>query len=81
MDESGVLRLNDPDVERNPAYASHDPGMMWDPRSGLYYSYSTDSYSPKAGLGKKIGIPVRVSRDLVHFAYQSTVLSLSLIHI
>ena len=75
MDESGVLRLNDPDVERNPAYASHDPGMMWDPRSGLYYSYSTDSYSPKAGLGKKIGIPVRVSRDLVHFAYQSTVLS------
>lgn len=73
MDTSGVLRLNDPDVERNPAYASHDPGMMWDPRSRLYYSYSTDSYAP--GLGKKPGIPVRVSGDLVHFAYRGTVLS------
>ena len=75
MDTSGVLRLNDPDVERNPAYGSHDPGMMWDPQSRLYYSYSTDSYSPKAGLGKKIGIPVRVSNDLVHFVYKGTVLS------
>lgn len=73
MDTSGVLRLNDPDVERNPAYASHDPGMMWDPRSGLYYSYSTDSYAP--GLGRRPGIPVRVSGDLVHFAYRGTVLS------
>lgn len=75
MDISGVLRLNEPDVERNPAYGSHDPGMMWDPKSKLYYSYSTDSYDPKAGLGKKPGIPVRVSEDLVHFAYKGTVLS------
>ncbi len=49
--------------------------MMWDPRSRLYYSYSTDSYAPKSGLGKKAGIPVRVSKDLVHFAYRGTVLS------
>ena len=75
MDTNGVLRLNDLDVERNPAFGSHDPGMMWDPRSRLYYSYSTDSYVPKAGLGKKAGIPVRVSKDLVHFAYRGTVLS------
>jgi len=75
MDTNGVLRLNDLDVERNPAFGSHDPGMMWDPRSRLYYSYSTDSYAPKAGLGKKAGIPVRVSKDLVHFAYRGTVLS------
>lgn len=57
MDTSGVLRLNDPDVERNPAYGSHDPGMMWDPRSGLYYSYSTGSFLPKAGLGEKSASP------------------------
>lgn len=75
MDTNGVLRLNDLDVERNPAFGSHDPGMMWDPRSRLYYSYSTDSYAPKAGLGKKAGIPVRVSKDLVHFAYRGTALS------
>ena len=75
MDTSGVLRLNDPDVGRNPAYGSHDPGMMWDPRSGLYYSYSTDSFLPKAGLGEKTGVPVRVSGDLVRFAYKGTVLS------
>lgn len=75
MNECGVLRLNDPDVERNPAYGSHDPGMMWDPRSRLYYSYSTDSFAPRAGLRKKAGIPVRVSQDLVHFSYQGTVLS------
>ena len=75
MGGGGVLRLNDPDVGQNPAYGAHDPGMMWDPRSGHYYCYSTDSYAPKAGLGKKPGIPVRVSGDLVHFTYAGTVLS------
>lgn len=75
MEPSGVLCLNDPNVERNPAYGSHDPGMMWDPKSRLYYSYSTDSYLPRAGLDSRIGIPVRVSEDLVRFAYRGTVLS------
>ena len=75
MDTSSVLRLKDLDVERNPAYGSHDPGMMWDPRSRLYYSYSTDSFIPKAGLDRRAGIPVRVSEDLVHFRYKGTVLS------
>ena len=72
---AGVLRLNDLSVADNPAYGSHDPGMMWDPRSRRYYSYSTDCFLPKAGLKEKIGIPVRVSDDLVHFSYQGTVLS------
>ena len=71
----GVLRLNDRHVERNAAYGSHDPGMMWDPRTRRYYSYSTDCFFPKAGLDRKIGIPVRVSEDLVHFTYRGTVLS------
>ena len=75
METSGILRLNDPNAAENPAYGAHDPGMMWDPRTRRYYSYSTDSYAPKAGLGKKPGIPVRVSRDLVHFTYEGTVLS------
>ena len=75
METSGILRLNDPNAAENPAYGTHDPGMMWDPRTRRYYSYSTDSYAPKAGLGKKPGIPVRVSGDLVHFTYEGTVLS------
>lgn len=75
MDFNGILHLNDPDVLKNPAFGSHDPSMMWDPASRRYYSYSTDSYFPKSGLGRKIGIPVRVSDDLVHFSYQGTVLS------
>ena len=75
MGESGILRLNEADVEQNSAYGAHDPGMMWDPRTRRYYSYSTDSYAPKAGLGKAPGIPVRVSADLVNFTYAGTVLS------
>lgn len=75
METSGILRLNDPNAAENPAYGTHDPGMMWDPRTRRYYSYSTDSYAPKAGLGKKPGIPVRVSGDVVHFTYEGTVLS------
>jgi len=75
MDQCGILRLNDPDARRNPAFGAHDPGMMWDPESRRYYSYSTDCFFPKAGLDKKIGIPVRVSDDLVHFTYKGTVLS------
>ena len=49
METSGILRLNDPNAAENPAYGTHDPGMMWDPRTRRYYSYSTDSYAPKAG--------------------------------
>ena len=75
MDLNGILRLNDPDMERNPAYGSHDPSMMWDERSGLYYSYCTDFGGPGGGTGRKIGIPVKVSPDLVHFTYKGTVLS------
>ena len=74
MDLSGVLRLNEPDVEGNPPYGSHDPSMMWDPRSGKYYSYCTDFGGP-GNHGRRIGIPVRVSGDLVHFTYHGPVLS------
>lgn len=71
----GILKLNDGDVGRNPAIGSHDPSMMWDPVTEKYYSYATDVYQPQFGLADKIGIPVRVSIDMVHFTYQGTVLS------
>lgn len=71
----GILRLNLPDLEANPPFGSHDPGMLWDPVTGLYYSYSTDVYMPRNGLRERIGIPVRSSPDLVHFTYRGTVLS------
>ena len=71
----GVLKLNEPDAIKNAAFGSHDPGMVWDPATRLYYSYSTDVYSPQGGLPARIGIPVRTSPDLVHFTYRGTVLS------
>ncbi len=70
-----MLHLNDCSVITNPDFGSHDPSMMYDPVSGNYYSYSTDVYMPRRGLTSRIGIPVRVSKDLVHFRYLGTVLS------
>ena len=56
----------------NPCFESHDPSMMYDPVSGMYYSYSTDAalVSPY-----RQGIPVRRSRDLVHFEFVGYALS------
>lgn len=71
----GILRLNDYNLDRNQVLGSHDPSMMWDPVTETYYSYSTDVYMPDCGLKDKIGIPVRSSKDLVHFKYEGTVLS------
>lgn len=71
----GILKLDDYNVKTNAALGSHDPSMMWDSLTKKYYSYSTDIYKPKFGLTEKIGIPVRVSEDLIHFEYKGTVLS------
>ncbi len=71
----GILRLNDYDINSNAAIGSHDPSMMWDPVTRMYYSYATDSYMPYCGMEPKTGIPVRSSEDLVHFRYEGTVLS------
>lgn len=62
-----MLHLNDCMRNTNPEFGSHDPSMMYDPISGKYYSYSTDVFMPSCGLKDKIGIPVRVSEDLVNF--------------
>ncbi len=70
-----MLHLNDCMRNTNPEFGSHDPSMMYDPISGKYYSYSTDVFMPSCGLNDKIGIPVRVSEDLVNFRYIGTVLS------
>lgn len=49
---------------KNPLFESHDPSMMWDPVSKMYYSYATDAAITSE---KKQGIPVRRSRDLIQF--------------
>ncbi len=71
----GLLRLNVQDPIRNPPYGAHDPGMMWDPVTERYYSYSTDFHAPQFGLRERIGIPVRSSDDLVRFTFHGSVLS------
>jgi len=64
--------LNCHDREQNPLFESHDPSMMWDPNSGCYYSYSTDSAitSPY-----RQGIPIRKSSDLINFSFTGYALS------
>ena len=69
------FRLNEYKVKEYGNAGSHDPSMMWDPVTGKYYSYCTDVYGSPLGLEDKIGIPVRSSKDLVHFKYEGTVLS------
>lgn len=64
--------LNLHDRSQNPLFESHDPSMMWDERSGYYYSYCTDSAitSPY-----RQGIPIRRSKDLVNFDFVGYALS------
>ena len=64
--------LNLHDRDRNPCFESHDPSMMYDPVSGLYYSYSTDTALTSV---YRQGIPIRRSRDLVHFEFVGYALS------
>ncbi len=71
----GLFRLNAYSVRENAAAGSHDPSMVYDPATRKYYSYCTDVYGPPLGIEPRIGIPVRVSDDLVHFEYKGTVLS------
>ena len=66
------FKLNLHDREKNPCFESHDPSMMYDPVSGMYYSYSTDAAVTSA---YRQGIPVRRSRDLVHFEFVGCALS------
>ena len=70
-----MFRFNEDDVRKNPLAWSHDPSMLWDPRTEKYYSYGTDVYKPEKGLPQEIGIPVKSSPDLIHFKYERTVLS------
>lgn len=66
------FKLNLHDREKNPCFESHDPSMMYDSVSGMYYSYSTDAAVTSA---YRQGIPVRRSRDLVHFEFVGCALS------
>ncbi len=66
------FQLNLHDRMENACFESHDPSMMWDPVSKMYYSYATDSAitSPY-----RQGIPVRRSTDLVDFEFVGYALS------
>ncbi|MBD5527769.1 MAG: arabinan endo-1,5-alpha-L-arabinosidase [Lachnospiraceae bacterium] len=66
------FQLNLHDRDKNPCFESHDPSMMYDPVSGMYYSYSTDAALTSS---YRQGIPVRRSRDLVHFSFVGYALS------
>ncbi len=66
------FKLNCHDRNKNPLFESHDPSMMWDPKSGFFYSYSTDT----AITSKyKQGIQIRKSKDLVNFTFLGHALS------
>lgn len=64
--------LNLHDRDRNPCFESHDPSMMYDSVSESYYSYSTDTALTSV---YRQGIPIRKSRDLVHFDFVGYALS------
>lgn len=66
------FRLNLHSRNQNPCFESHDPSMMYDPVGGMYYSYSTDTALTSA---YRQGIPIRRSRDLVHFEFVGYALS------
>jgi len=52
---------------------SHDPCVMKDPKSGTYYSYSTDNSFDNTKPGK--GVQIRKSTDLEHWTYVGVALS------
>lgn len=64
--------LNKHDRQTNACFESHDPSMMWDPVSKMYYSYATDAAITSE---RKIGIPVKRSKDLIDFEFVGYALS------
>lgn len=66
------FQLNNHSREQNPCFEAHDPSMMWDPVSKMYYSYCTDTAITSE---YRQGIPVRRSRDLIEFEFVGYALS------
>ena len=66
------FQLNNHSRKENVPFESHDPSMMYDPVSGWYYSYSTDSAITSE---YRQGIPVRKSKDLIEFEFVGYALS------
>lgn len=60
------------DRSTNGTFESHDPSLMKDPKSGWYYSYSTDAAITST---YEMGIQVRRSKDLIVWDYVGTALS------
>lgn len=51
----------------------HDPCVIKDPNTGIFYAYSTDTNM--GGTGMKMGIQIRKSSDLIHWEYVGVALS------
>ncbi|MBD5452698.1 MAG: arabinan endo-1,5-alpha-L-arabinosidase, partial [Lachnospiraceae bacterium] len=66
------FKLNCHSREENPLFEAHDPSIMYDAVSGMYYSYATDAAITSA---YRQGIPIRRSRDLVNFEFIGYALS------
>lgn len=66
------FKLNCHSREENPLFEAHDPSIMYDGASGMYYSYATDAAITSA---YRQGIPIRRSRDLVDFEFIGYALS------
>ncbi|MCM1047033.1 MAG: arabinan endo-1,5-alpha-L-arabinosidase [Clostridiales bacterium] len=66
------FKLNCHNREINPLFESHDPSIMYDAASGMYYSYATDSAITS---NYRQGIPIRRSRNLVDFEFVGYALS------
>jgi len=67
------FQFNTTSFEKNGAVGSHDPCLIRDPKSKMYYSYSTDNSVDKNHPG--IGIQIRKSSDLQHWTYVGIALS------
>lgn len=66
------FKLNCHSREKNPLFEAHDPSIMYDEASGMYYSYATDAAITS---DYRQGIPIRRSRNLVDFEFIGYALS------
>lgn len=67
------FQFNTTDFQKSGTVGSHDPCVMQDPQSKVYYSYSTDNSVDQDFPG--IGIQIRKSTDLEHWTYVGVALS------
>lgn len=67
------FQFNTKSFHESGTVGSHDPCIIKDPKSGIYYSYSTDNLFDNTKPGK--GIQIRKSTDLQNWSYVGVALS------